>query len=291
MASALPLVELVEVHTSDDVLHSGAFAKPAKRVGGTPRFDAVLMMHGAAGAFAEGFYRNFSAALIERGVATLRANNRGHDVINRGDGRGRLQGAAIERLDDCVLDWQAWLGFLQSRRFHRILLFGHSLGAVKTAYYLATQPEARVQGCVLASPPRFNTELMLASERGPEFAATLERAKAIVAAGRPDELMPTTFPLRSVSGAEAYLAKYAMGTKYDVLENAGKIPCPVFAMVGELELPDPTFRDYPAGYPVVRQKKRDLDFVVVPNGDHYYTLAQTFAVEHLLAWVDRESLD
>jgi hypothetical protein len=82
-----------------------------------------------------------------------------------------------------------------------------------------------------------------------------------------------------------------MATKYDVLENAGKIPCPVFALVGELELTDPTFRDYPAGYPVVRQKKRDLDFVVVPNGDHYYTLAQTFAVEHLLAWIDRESLD
>ncbi len=219
MASALPLVELVEVHTNDGVVHAGALAKPAKRPGGTPRFDAVLMMHGAAGAFSEGFYRNFSAALVERGVTTLRANNRGHDVVNRGDGRGKLQGAALEQLDDCVLDWQAWLGFLQSRRFHRILLFGHSLGAVKTAYYLATQPDARVQGCVLASPPRFNTELMLASERGHEFAATLERAKALVAAGRPDELMPTTFPLRSFSGAEAYLAKYAMGAKYDVLEN------------------------------------------------------------------------
>ncbi len=291
MASSLPLVELVEVHTSDDVVHSGALAKPAKRHGGTPRFDAVLMMHGAAGAFAESFYRNFSAALVERGVSTLRANNRGHDVINRGNGRGKLQGAALERLDDCVLDWQAWLGFLESRRYHRILLFGHSLGAVKTAYYLATQPDPRVQGCVLASPPRFNTAVMLASERGAELAATIERAKALVAGGKPDELMPTTFPLRSLSGAEAYLAKYAMGTKYDVLENAAKIPCPVFALVGELELGDPTFRDYPDGYPQVRQKKRDLDFVVVPNGDHFYALAQAFAVEHLLAWIDRESLD
>src|SRR5580698_4770450 len=122
MASALPLVELVEVHTS----------------GGTPRFDAVLMMHGAAGAFTGSFYRNFSAALVERGVATLRANNRGHDVINPG-GKGIPLGAALETLDDCTLDWQAWLGFLQSRRFHRILLFGHSLGAVKTAYYLGTE--------------------------------------------------------------------------------------------------------------------------------------------------------
>jgi pimeloyl-ACP methyl ester carboxylesterase len=291
MASALPLVELVEVHTSDDIPHAGALAKPAKRAGGTPRFDAVLMMHGAGGAFADPFYRNFSAALVERGVATLRANNRGHDVINRGNGRGAPQGVAVEHLDDCIIDWQAWLGFLQSRRFHRILLFGHSLGAVKTAYYLATQPDPRVGGCVLASPPRFNTEVMLASERGPEFAATIERAEALVAAGKPDELMPTTFPLRSVSAAQAYLAKYAMGTKYDALMNVAKIPCPVFALVGEFELSDPTFRDYPDGYSEVRQKKRDLDYVVVPDGDHFYTRAQTFAVEHLLAWIDREDPD
>ena len=291
MASALPLVELVEVHTSDGIPHAGALAKPAKRAGGTPRFDAVLMMHGAAGAFADAFYRNFSAALVERGVATLRANNRGHDVINRGDGRGKPQGVALEHLDDCIIDWQAWLSFLQAHRFHRILLFGHSLGAVKTAYYLATEPDPRVQGCVLASPPRFNTEAMLASERGPEFAATIDRARALVAAGTPEELMPTTFPLRSVSAAAAYLAKYAMGMKYDVLANAPQIPCPVLALVGELELGDPTFCDYADGYAAVRQKKRDLDFVVVPNGDHYYSLAQAFAVEHLLAWIDQEDPD
>jgi alpha/beta superfamily hydrolase len=73
--------------------------------------------------------------------------------------------------------------------------------------------------------------------------------------------------------------------------NVAKIPCPVFALVGEFELSDPTFRDYPDGYSEVRQKKRDLDYVVVPDGDHFYTRAQTFAVEHLLAWIDREDPD
>ena len=79
--------------------------------------------------------------------------------------------------------------------------------------------------------------------------------------------------------------------KYDVLENVGRIACPVLALTGELELGDPVFRDHPAGYAAARRKKRDLDFIVVPNGDHYYTLAQEFAVEHLLAWIDNESPD
>jgi pimeloyl-ACP methyl ester carboxylesterase len=290
MAVATPPVELVEIRTSDDVPHSGALAK-AKPLGGTRRFDAVLMMHGAAGTFFEAFYRNFSAALVDRGVATLRANNRGHDVVNRGDGRGRLLGVALEAIEDCTIDWDAWLGFLAGRGYKRILLFGHSLGAVKSAYYLATTPDERVTGCVLASPPHFNTERMLASERGPEFAAAIAAAKALVAAGKPDEFMPTTFPLKSFSGAQAYLSKYAAGAKFDVLELAAKIPCPVLALTGENELTDSNFRDHPAGYAAAHQKKRDLDFVVVPDGDHYYTLAQTFAIDHLLAWIDRESLD
>ena len=285
MATATPLVELVEIRTSDDVPHSGALAVP-KPMGGTPRFDAVLMMHGAAAAFFEPFYRNFSAALVERGVATLRANNRGHDVINRGNGRGTLLGVALEIIEDCVIDWNAWLGFLEERGYERILLFGHSLGAVKTAYYLATQRDARVHGCVLASPPRFNTDILLASERGPEFAATIAAAKALVAARRPDDLVTTTFPLKSFSSAQAYLAKYAMGTRFDVFQHVAKIPCPVFALTGERELVDPVFRDHPAEYAAAREKKPDVEFVVVPDGDHYYTLAQTFAVERLLAWID-----
>ena len=290
MAATTPPVELVEVRTSDDVLHAGAFAA-AKRPKGTPRFDAVLMMHGATGSFAGPFYRNFSTALVERGVATLRANNRGHDVINSGDGRGMQFGTALEILDDCALDWRAWTAFLAARRYHRVLLFGHSLGAVKSAYYLATQVDERVTGCVLASPPRFNTDAMLASARGPEFAATIAAAEALVAAGKPRELMPTTFPLNSFSGAQAYLAKYASGTKFDVFENVAKIPCPVLALTGELELHDPVFRDHPAEYAAAHQKKRDLEFIVVPNGDHFYTLAQPFAIEHLLAWIDKEDPD
>ena len=206
--------------------------------------------------------------------------------MNRGDGRGTFLGAAFERLEDCVLDWQAWLDVLAARGYRRILLFGHSLGAVKSAYYLATEPDPRVRGCVLASPPRFNTERVLASERGAEFSRTLAAARALVAAGKPDELMPTVFPLRSFSGAQAYLAKYDTGTRFDVLELVAAIRCPVLALTGEHELDDPDFRDHPAGYAAARARKTDLAFTLVPNGDHLYTLAQAFAIERLLTWID-----
>jgi pimeloyl-ACP methyl ester carboxylesterase len=285
MANVAPPVDLVDIRTSDGLTLTGALAVPATPAD-TPRFDAVLMMHGAAARFYDTFYDNFSAALVRRGVATLRANNRGHDIVNRGNARGALAGVALEDIADCAIDWSAWLDFLNARGYKRILLFGHSLGAVKSAYYLATHADQRVTGCVLASPPRFNTERMLASDRGPEFAATIAAAQALVDAGAPDDFVRTTFPLKSFAGAAAYLAKYATGTTYDVFEHLPAIACPVLGITGSEELGDATFIDAPAEFAAAKRKKPDIEFVLVPDGDHHYSRAQTFVVERFLAWID-----
>ena len=285
MANTAPLVDLVDIRTSDGLTLTGALAEPASSAG-EPRFDAVLMMHGAAARFYDSFFANFSAALVARGVATLRANNRGHDIVNRGNARGALAGVALEAIGDCTIDWSAWIGFLAERGYKRILLFGHSLGAVKSAYYLATHPDPRVTGCVLASPPRFNTARMLASDRGPEFAATITEARALVDAGRPDDFVRTAFPLKSFAGAAAYLAKYATGTTYDVFAHLPAIPCPVLGLCGSEELGDATFNDAPAEFAAAQRTKPDVTFVLIPGGDHHYSRAQAFVVERFLAWID-----
>jgi pimeloyl-ACP methyl ester carboxylesterase len=276
---------LTAVRTADGIPLSGLYAGGDGAAGPVP-FDAALLMHGAAGSFDEDLLRDVSAALNARGIATVRANNRGHDVVNRGDGRGRLLGTAFERIDDCVLDWRAWLDLLAERGHRRLLLFGHSLGAVKTVFYAATEADARVAGCVLASPPRFNTERMLACERGDAFAATLSDAQALVAAGRPDDLVRTRFPLTSLAGARAYIAKYAAGARYDVFANLPSVACPVFALTGDQEFGDPLFRDHPGDYADVRARKPDVEHVVVPNGDHTYRRARAFVLERLIGWID-----
>ena len=258
VTTATPLVELIETRTSDGVLLAGALAEPPAR-DPQARFDAVLMMHGAGGRFYDAFFRNFSSAL--------------------------LAGTALEAVADCVLDWTAWLDVLAARGYARVLLFGHSLGAVKSAYVLATHPDARVTGCVLASPPRFNTARMLASERGAEFALSIAAARALVDAGTPDEFVRTTFPLKSFAGARAYLAKYTTGATFDVFAHVAKIACPVLAFTGSEELGDPTFTDHPTEYAIAKTTKPDIEFVVVPNGDHHYSRAQDFVVDQLLKWI------
>jgi pimeloyl-ACP methyl ester carboxylesterase len=285
ITTTAPLVELVEVQADDGVPLDGAFIPAA--AGSVPLggFDAAFTVHGVGGAFYEPFFRNFGNALAANGIPTVRANNRGHNIVNKGDRKGHFMGAALEDITQSRLDIRAWLAFLEERGYRNVLLFGHSLGAVKTALYLANENDARVRAGILASPPRFNTELMLAGARGAEFGASLAAAQALVDAGRGEEFVNVKFPTPSYFGAHAFVAKYGAGDRHDVIALVKKIRVPVLALTGERELKDVSFADHPDGFSMAASGKTDLEYVVVPDGDHYYTEQQAFVTERLLQWV------
>ncbi len=180
--------ELVRTWTEDGLELQGLFCEPTVPA----RKAAVLHLHGAT----SNFYRSHSVeglahALTARGYWFLTANTRGHDMVNilatRNPTRGERMGNAYERFTDCVLDIGAWLGFLESRGWSRVVLEGHSFGAMKVAYYLGTRQDARVVATILLSP----------GERGffernmsDLFAEARRRAEALVAEGQPDQLVP-----------------------------------------------------------------------------------------------------
>src|SRR5437773_82886 len=78
--------------------------------------------------------------------------------------------------------------------FRRVALWGRSLGAVKTIYYLAKEQDERVVCAVTSSPPRFCHSAYLAAEQGAVFKADIERARELVVSGRPDAFIQATIP-------------------------------------------------------------------------------------------------
>jgi pimeloyl-ACP methyl ester carboxylesterase len=277
------LVELVSTLTVDGVTLHGGLHVPLGAPAGA--IDAVLCVHGVGSSFYQPFFVPYAEALTARGIAVLRSNNRGHDIINRGDGQGRFLGAALEEIADARLDVAAWLGVLAERGYRRIVVFGHSLGAVKTALVLAHEADPRVVGAVLASPPRFNTDAMRNSARGDEFAAALGRAQTLVCDGRGDELIHATFPTASFFAARTFVSKYGRGDENDVYALAPRIDVRVLAFTGERELAEPSFADHVTGFETVRARKADLEHVVVPDGDHFYRGQSAFVSERLLRWL------
>src|SRR5712691_9251975 len=110
------------------------------------------------------FFDTVGDALVANGTAILRVNSRGHDQAYHLQQR-RL-GAAYEVIDDCRLDFTAWLDFAAARGFRRVALWGHSLGAVKTIYFLSVARDPRVICAVASSPPRFVHQAYLDSAGG-----------------------------------------------------------------------------------------------------------------------------
>jgi pimeloyl-ACP methyl ester carboxylesterase len=296
-----PKVELVEVETEDGLINAGALLEPTGGSPGALGVDVALLLHGSAMNFYHPFLRFFAEGLAAHGCATLRANNRGHDMISRAVGRldrvsalesipegapDPLFGTACERFDDCRLDWRAWVGFLSGRGYRRILLWGHSRGAVKTCHYMSQERDPRVAACVLASPPRYAHDRWMRSDQAGRFAEDLRAARALVAAGRPDELLRVRIPMDYYVAAAQYLDQYGPEQRYDVFRMVDRVPCPVLVLTGTLEVAERFgFDGLPEDFAAMRARKPDLTHVSIPGGDHLYTGREETAVAAVLDWL------
>jgi pimeloyl-ACP methyl ester carboxylesterase len=269
-------VELVRVVTADGVRLEGTLRLPEATADSRLPVDVTIFHHGVGGNFYnQTFFEPISAAFLERGCAVLRVNNRGHDLAYNSPA-GRL-GAAFENVDDCRHDWTAWLDLAASRGYRRIGVWGQSLGAVKTIYFLSVQGDPRVTRAIATSPPRFSYSAYRAREDGAAFLACYVRAQQLVDAGDPDSLFAADLPTSLVATARTYVDKYGPAERYDILKHLPNVKTPLLVTIGGEEGVRP---DGPDAFPFgglaekVAALAYDLPsvtFELIPGADHQYT--------------------
>ena len=189
------LVDLVRTRTPDGWFLDGALQLPESTAASPRIFDAALLIHGTGSNFYQSSLLEFLADRFrERGTPTLRGNTRGHDGISThvGERGGRRLGAAYEIVDDCRHDLAGWVEFLRGRCGPRVALVGHSLGAVKSLYATAHEPDLKPAAIVAVSPPRLSYEVFCGSPKSAEFLDDYRRAEALVAEGRGGALLDVT---------------------------------------------------------------------------------------------------
>jgi pimeloyl-ACP methyl ester carboxylesterase len=267
------LVDLVNVTTEDDLRLDGALRAPAAGARCSLGVDAALCLHGTGSNFyASNMMASVAAAVIERGVAALTANTRGHDGISSTTAPIglRLQGAAYELVDACTHDVAAWLAFLRSRGYDRLGLVGHSLGAIKAIYSQAHRPDPSVLWLVAISPPQLSHAAFAADKRGDEFLRDYERAEALVRDGRPRELIEIRYPLAYAVSAEGYLDKYGPHERYNIVRLLERVTCPLVATYGANELNSSSaFRGMPERIAQMAGADR-RQVQIVAGADHFY---------------------
>jgi pimeloyl-ACP methyl ester carboxylesterase len=262
-------VKLVSVETADGVRLDGVLREPAHRGAGRLGIDAVIFHHGVGGNFYNASYVTaIGDAVLDEGCAVLRVNNRGHDLAYNSP-RGR-SGAAFETVDDCRHDWRAWLDFTRSLGYERIALWGHSLGAVKTIYYLATEHDPRVVCAVTTSPPRFSHSAYLGEAEAREFTDQLAAAQRLLDQGEGEHLLAVEVPTPLVLTARTYVDKYGPDARYDILAHLPNVPAPLLVTVGSKE-DQISFRHLPQQLTDMAAGRPTLTFALIDGADHQYT--------------------
>lgn len=291
------LVDLVRTTCRDGVRLDGALIPAAENTAHSARaaiaVDAVLCLHGVGSNFySSGLFEKIGPALAARGVPVLLANTRGHDwyFVQWIGGNVQQFGAAFEVVDECREDVRAWLEFLRGRGLVRVVLAGHSLGAIKAIHALGHEPDLRPAGLVALSPPRLSYAHFMASpDVSPEFLGSIRTAEKMVSEGRGQELFWARHPFNAQISAASYLDKYGPQERYNVYRLLDRLPCPALFVYGGKEI-DGGGVPFAGVLEIVRAARPlagSIDVEIVPEGDHVYTGVQSDLIRGIEVWLEQ----
>ena len=258
--------ELLKVTTSDGVRLDGIL----HRASGAPSLgvDIVIFHHGRGTNFyGSSMTGELSDYFLNNGCSVLRVNNRGHDHAYQSP-HGWL-GSAYEIVDDFRYDNKAWLDFAEASGYHRVLAWGHSLGAVKLIYLLGIEPDERIVRAIASSPPRFNHGAFVAGADGARRLASFETANSLIAADRPDALVEFDFGVSMWFSAVSLLDKYGPADRYDFFRYLSDINVPLLVTLGELE-DSLGFQSLAAEGAALAEHQSNLSYELVEGADHSY---------------------
>ncbi len=278
------LVDLIRLTAADGMELEGAFFEPSPGALPEGPVDAVLCIHGSGRNFYTAATANMANDLRNRGYAALTLNTRGHDTVWVNRQTGVAEGNAYEILDTGRQDLRAGIDYLSGRGYRRIGILGHSMGAVKVAYYAATEADDRVAAVIPVSPVRLSCSYYLESEDAEEFRANLETADRMEAEGRALDLFYVDFPIKEMFSAAAYLDKHGPLERYNIVQHAPKIRVPMFVLSGSQET-HTRLLDVPQDMVTAAVNSPRAEYLVLEGGNHSLTNMMPEAGAAVLDWL------
>jgi pimeloyl-ACP methyl ester carboxylesterase len=241
--------------------------------------DSLIMVHGSNGNFYSSAGVHRAAKLAELGIPVALFNTRGHDTIaGAGQSGGKKVGNAYELLSETHFDIQAMVDWMADRGFQRIGLLGSSLGTVRVVLAQAKNQDPRVACVIAVGPLRFSHEYFLQSAEADVHRKHYEEARALVDAGKGDQIIGVDSPNKGgIFSAAVHLDRHC-SEHYDITAaHSDRITCPFMVLTGtEEKLPRmlDCGRDIAA---LVGDKNPGFRWVHIEGGDHgMHTMDEVF---------------
>jgi pimeloyl-ACP methyl ester carboxylesterase len=269
--------EICTFKTADSERLHGVLFTPER-----PSDLALLFVHGVAMNFYLPPLFTFGQELAARGFHSFVINTRGHDWISRAGNLTKFGGSAYENLEDCLPDLDGASDYLKQQGHRRIILIGHSLGAIKSIIYQGTRQRPDVIGIVSCSAPRQFYSERVARQAG--FRELIEKSEAMVAEGKGEELIPVGVgSTPGIFTARSHVNKYGRDDNNDCRPYAKRLGCPLLAIVGSAE--PKFFYDY--AQEIVAAAGPEGTCKLVEGAGHFYHRHISEIVEIIYQWLGR----
>jgi len=277
--------EIIWIKTDDGIEHHGVVMRPT----GPPTGTAVVWMHGFTGHFSEPHQIRIGRFLAERGYLFVSGDNRGkHFGANLGEWEGpfRIGGAWWELVSESWLDIKAWLDFASTTLSpRRLVLAGHSYGAVKVTWYQGERQDPRLAGLISASGP------VRPPSKRPELGEALALAERMVAEGRGLDLLPFGSTGRPgslsaqtvVDRAQSLVDTYGMEGGDSPLS---KVRCPFLAILGTKEPEIGAPEDLETLKRNARSSSR-ADTALIEGANHLYQGREEVVAKAVYDWLGK----
>lgn len=280
-------VDLVYARTSDGVGLSGAYFEPRDGVIGTS-VDAFVFFHGDGGNFYNPLYLNMGAFFAARGIAFLSANRRGHDVVANGGAGGTLGGYAHESVSHSVADFAAWIELLRERGHKRIVIGGHSGGAVRAVYARAMQKFDEVVAVVSVSPGEYHHDTLV-ELHGDAFLNAYNLSLEQVENGNPNSYLRPGIPWGSIWTSQAFVVCFNEDNRYSVTAHAERTQCSTLFVFGSEECSGP--QELPAcgaaRLSLEAKKFSHTGVTIIDGADHGYVGREQKLYETILDFLSK----
>jgi len=286
--------EFIRFTTDDQLILQGIVYHPDSQTE-----KVYLHIHGMAGNFYENrFLDAMAKELTDNGYAFMSINTRGHDYIADfpiagPEEKSKKIGDAYEIFEECLLDFKPAIDYLQEHGYKEIVLCGHSLGAVKVAYYIAETQDQRISKLILMSPP----DMVGLTEKESNFGETMEQAKKMVSDGKGNELLPGLLWGWYYLSANTYLNFSIRDNPIDIFNTYDKskpsllseIRIPTLAFLGEKD--DAAIMPPQEALEILKAKARNtsrFDIDIIPNAPHSYFGCEKEMAQRIVSWLGVE---
>jgi pimeloyl-ACP methyl ester carboxylesterase len=266
-------MKLLRTNTSDGVELQGILTERELK-----EQNLVLHIHGTWGNFyGNHFIDYFSRQYPTHGYSFLSANTRGHD-----------DGAISEKFEDCLLDIGQWINYALENGYKKIVLQGHSLGALKAVYFMNKQKNSPIDKLILLSP--FDPIAFYCKGNLQARESILSYVKKVMKVS-PSELVSKEVWDKWLISAGTLFDILRKDSVYDIFpfrkgnlieSSLTKVEKPIFAAIGGND-----FAAFPSPRSEYEQLSKliSVNSVLIPDAPHNFAGFEDHLLRYIFEWI------